>query len=133
VKAMGRSIACWLYADLQSGEKMNITIPTIAVMAAALILAPVAHADPGIFTPNEAKYLESLAQLGVLPTTLGLHNGRDEVGLGQGICLALDDHSINDVNAGVTRNWPNLTQLQHNALVGFSVSYFCEYNAGKLS
>jgi hypothetical protein len=112
---------------------MNSVRPTIVAVATALILAPAAHADTGIFTPNEADYLEHLAQQGILPSTLGITNGRDEVGLGQGVCLALNDHSINDVNAGINRLFPGLTQVQGNAIVGFAAAEFCEYNAGKLS
>jgi hypothetical protein len=112
---------------------MNIARATIAAVATALVLAPAAKADPGIFMVNEAHYLEMLAGKGILPQTLGLTNGRDEVGLGQGVCLALNDHSASDVDAGIKRHWPNLTQLQVNAIIGFAVAAFCEQNAGKLS
>jgi Protein of unknown function (DUF732) len=113
---------------------MDIVTPTlVAISAAALILAPAAKADPGIFTHNEANYLEWLAGKGILPQTLGMTNGRDEVGLGYGVCDALNDHSASDVDAGIKRHWPNLTQLQVNAIVGFAVAAFCEQNAGKLS
>jgi hypothetical protein len=61
-----------------------------------------------------------------LPPTLGLTNGRDEIGLGQGICLA------EVVDAGIKRHFPNLTQIQVNAVIGFVVGDFCEQNAGKL-
>ncbi|HXO53426.1 MAG TPA: DUF732 domain-containing protein [Mycobacterium sp.] len=70
---------------------------------------------------------------GILPHTLGLTNGRDEVGLGYGICDALDNHSASDVDAGINRHWPNLSQLQVNALIGFAVAAFCEQNSGKLN
>jgi hypothetical protein len=105
-----------------------------AAVSAALILAPAAQADPdpGIFTQNEANYLLELSHQGILPQTLGMLNGRNEVGLGYGICDALADHSDNDVQAGIKRHWPNLTQVQVNALIGFAVADFCEQNAGKL-
>jgi hypothetical protein len=112
---------------------MNIVRPTVAALATALILAPAAKADPGIFTPNEARYLEMLAGQGILPQTLAMTNGRDEVGLGYGVCDALNDHSASDVDAGIKRHWPDLTQVQVNAIVGFAVADFCEKNAGKLS
>jgi hypothetical protein len=105
----------------------------LAALAVPLILAPAALADTGIFTQAEAQYLEQLAGQGILPQTLGLTNGRDEAGLGHGICLALNDHTHDVVDAGIKRNWPNLTQIQINALVGFAVADFCEQNAGKLS
>jgi hypothetical protein len=111
---------------------VNVTVPTIAAISAALILSPAANADSGIFTPSEAHYLEWLAGQGILPQTLGLTNGRDEVGLGYGICDALDNHSASDVDAGIKRHWPGLSQLQVNALIGFAVAAFCEQNAGKL-
>jgi hypothetical protein len=113
---------------------MNIITPTITAIATALILAPAATADSGIFTPNEANYLKGLFDVaGILPQTLGLTNGRDEVGLGYGICDSLSTASASDVDAGIKRHWPNLTQLQVNALIGESVAAFCEQNAGKLS
>jgi hypothetical protein len=113
---------------------MNTTIPTIAAVSVALILAPAAKADPdpGIFTYQEAKYMEDLAGWGILPQTLGLHNGRDEVALGEGICLALNRASGSDVDAGIKRNFPNLNQLQVNEVIGTAVADFCEQNAGKL-
>jgi hypothetical protein len=72
-----------------------------AAVSAALILSPMAYADTGIFTLNEAHYLDWLAGQGILPQTLGLTNGRDEVGFGYGICDALNDHSASDVDAGI--------------------------------
>jgi hypothetical protein len=120
-------------SGLACGVEMNITIPTIAAVSVALILAPAAKADSGIFTYQEAKYMADLAAWGILPQTLGLHNGRDEVALGEGICLALDKASGSDVEAGVKRNFPNLSQLQVNEVIGTAVADFCEQNAGKLS
>jgi hypothetical protein len=38
------------------------------------------QAPHGGFTQAEAQYLEQLAGQGILPQTLGLHYGRDEVG-----------------------------------------------------
>jgi hypothetical protein len=115
------------------GSKRTKLATALVVLAAPLSLAPAAHADPGIFTQAEAQYLEQLAGQGILPQTLALHNGRDEVGLGQGICLALNDHSDEVVDAGIKRHFPNLTQIQVNAVIGFAVADFCEQNAGKLS
>jgi hypothetical protein len=67
------------------------------------------------------------------PQTLGLTDGRDEVGFGYGVCDALNDHSASDVDAGIKKHWPNLTQLQVNAVIGFAVAAFCEQNSGKLN
>jgi hypothetical protein len=63
----------------------------------------------------------------------GLTNGRHEVGLGYGICDDLNDHSASDVDAGIEKHWPNLTQLQVNAVIGFAVAAFGEQNSGKLN
>jgi hypothetical protein len=114
-------------------SKPTKLVTVLVALTAPLILAPTAQADTGIFTLAEAQYLEQLAGQGILPQTLGMTNGRDEVGLGHGICVALNDHSHDVVDAGIKRNWSNLSQLQINALVGFAVADFCEQNAGKLS
>ena len=114
------------------GHHRGLTIEGSA-FSAALILSPAANADTGILTLNEAHYLEWLAGQGILPQTLGLTNGRDEVGLGYGICDALNDHSASDVDAGIRNHWPDLTQLQVNAVIGLAVAAFCEQNSGKLN
>jgi hypothetical protein len=36
------------------------------------------------------------------------------------------------VDAGVKRHFPNLTQIQVNAVIGFAVADFCEQHASKL-
>jgi len=100
----------------------------------ATVVPDLSDGQSGIFTPNEANYLKGLFDVaGILPQTLGLTNGRDEVGLGYGICDSLSTASASDVDAGIKRHWPNLTQLQVNALIGEAVAAFCEQNAGKLS
>jgi hypothetical protein len=65
----------------------------LAALAVPLILASAVHADPEILTQAEAQYLEQVAGQRILPPTLGLINGRDEVRFGRGVCNALQKTS----------------------------------------
>ena len=85
------------------------------------------------FSQNDVQNLQHLASAGLNPATLGLPNLTQEVALGQGTCGALDRASLNDVNAGIKRHWPNLNNSQVNVLVRSSVAAYCQYNSGKLS
>jgi hypothetical protein len=40
--------------------------------------------------------------------------------------------SASDIDPGIKRHFPNLTQIQVNAVIGFAVADFSEQNAGKL-
>lgn len=125
-----------------SQKRASIGIPAAIIAAAsisafcpAVVVSGAASADPGYerFSPNDVQYLQNLASAGLNPTTLGLPSLTHEVALGQGTCGALDRASANDVDAGIKRHWPNLSDSQVNALVRSSVAAYCQYNSGKLS
>ncbi|WP_167355401.1 DUF732 domain-containing protein [Mycobacterium malmoense] len=112
-----------------------MTAAVISPVCPTVIVSPTARADPGYerFSPNDFQYLQNLASAGLNPATLGLPSLTQEVALGQGTCGALDRASINDVDAGIKRHWPNLSDSQVNTLVRSSVTAYCQYNSGKLS
>lgn len=112
-----------------------ITAATTLAVCPPMIVSPAAMADPGYerFSPNDVQYLQNLASAGLNPATLGLPSLTHEVALGQGTCGALDRASVTDVDAGIKRHWPSLSDSQVNTLVRSSVASYCPYNSGKLS
>jgi hypothetical protein len=103
---------------------MNITIPTIAAVSAALILAPSARAP----SPKaEAHFIEDLDMLGLNPCTMRLPGGlEEEVKIGHAICTDL----LNEADpyqelAALVKDVPALTQQAGQDLMVASVSDIC--------
>jgi hypothetical protein len=108
---------------------MKITIPTIAAVSAALILAPSAAADPSVpITPNDYQFLRDMAQMRVTGTPFAM------ISEGHWFCTSLDrGDSVDNLDSKVKTDNPQFTQDQVNALFGLAVFHYCEYNSGKLS
>ena len=113
---------------------MVVPMKVATVLLAALACTPLLGTtvskadipcDPDL-TSAECQYVDAVAASeGITPQALGLPDQKHEAALGEGICLALNGHSLNDVDAGIKRHWPNLSQVQVNALIGL-VGVFCE-------
>jgi hypothetical protein len=94
---------------------MNITLPTIAAVSAALILAPVAHADPG----DDANYREQLAQYGIAGDANAIAWGyRTCDYVSHGIPPLVEAHEL-------IENSPQLTQKQAEAEVDAAIMSYC--------
>jgi hypothetical protein len=101
---------------------MNITIPIIAAVSAALILAPAAKADPA-----DINYLQELMAMNLTPATLHAPPGTQGViALGHGICQDLGKgRDPNGMVSAIERSLPNLTQNQVQFLISAAVTNYC--------
>jgi Protein of unknown function (DUF732) len=107
---------------------MNITIPTIAAVSVALILAPTPSADP-----NDDIFLRNLANAGITDFPYPLVNE------GHSICRTLDlgpsgggyVPDMADRMSQAFHQW--LTDHQVAALIVNSVLAYCPYDRDKLN
>jgi Protein of unknown function (DUF732) len=126
-----RSIARWPYADLQPGEEMNITIAVLAVVSAALILAPAAaHADSGTFCSADPNMDCRRDPSGYLDTvhSAGITGNSDQtlVDVGDHICADLAHRTPTVVEArGIRQTNPSLTLRQGNIAVDMALQFLC--------
>jgi hypothetical protein len=100
---------------------MNMTIPTVLAVSAALILAPAAHTDP----TDDQNYLGELKAFGFTPTVLGLSPWR-EIAMGKAICGDLKSGtSANVLVSALQKDFPNLTKQNVQDVILVAVSNYC--------
>jgi hypothetical protein len=69
-----------------------------------------------------------MAQMGVTGTPFAM------ISEGHWICSSFDrGDRVKDLDSKIKADNPQFSQPQVNAMIGFSVATYCEYNAGKLS
>jgi len=102
---------------------MNITIPTVAAVSVAPVLAQAEETGRGFerSTPNDVN---------------DLHFQPAEVGLDRAVCGGFgDDASEQRIDLSVGRNWSQLSQVQidqqANAITGVAAAVYCGCDTNK--
>jgi hypothetical protein len=120
---------------------MNITIPAIAVMAAALVLAPTGHAEPCAWStgndcgnpdfdpnvPNNAQFLAAVRATGISGAAHGLISGALN-----GVCPELDEGEPYQNIAAELETYSRYSPTQAHTYIAQSVTHYCPNDAGKL-
>jgi hypothetical protein len=103
---------------------MKITIPIVAGVLAALILAPTANADP--LTQNDEQFLQEVTAVGINGNPHGLISGAWNV------CRDLDGGVSESDWESKLQKFSGYTEFQSRAYIAKAVGHYCPNDADKL-
>jgi Protein of unknown function (DUF732) len=120
---------------------MKITIPTIAAVLAAVVLAPVGHAEPctspsgndcgnPYFDPNDpnnAQFLAAVRATGISGAAHGLISGARNT-----VCPDLDGDQPYPAIAAQLQQYSGYSPAQAHTYISQAVAHYCPNDAGKL-
>lgn len=120
---------------------MNITIPTIAAVSAALILAPAGYAEPCAWPtgndcgnpafdpnyPNNAQFLAAVRATGISQHPHALISGARNT-----VCPELEEGVPENKIVADLENQSGFSQIQAYAYIGHAVGHYCPNEYGKL-
>lgn len=118
---------------------MNITISMIATIAASIIVAPEAHADPNVCPPQasscpaiDQQLLNDMAAVGIGQDPIHQSAGGLISGARNTVCPELEQGvPVRNIAAELQR-YSGFTGVQATTYIADSIRFYCPNNAGML-